>query len=883
MMTLLVLLSVLAQPVPPPYRLQFDPGVSNGIARPYQTKMRDFVSVKDWGCAGDGVTNDFTCLQNAITWQSTVTGRQPARLYLPAGTYFIGNSGPLLVPYTGSSVNIGRGLQIFGDSSMTSGAGAASVIQPGALSNGALSFTVPVAATSYSGSINMKGIAFDCSLITTNCPTYNPAGALGTQPLPVFLGNLTECTSNGASPSVVTCTTTMNHNWGTPPFTVDITNVLPAGYAGQWTVTSTTANTFTYTSATNALASPATVVGRANRGANCVFLNGLSYGSVQDISFTGPINAGATGPQCGRAMWLGSVNTPNGEQVVTLSDILISGDFDVMLEMSTDIIAVNRLLENNFFNIYLVHSSRVSGRGVIGGYFGPTTGNNNLYRSSAATSDIGWYFGGGTARGYGIHGEGNGVELMFRDEGVGLGTPNNRLDIEMNSDNFTPYIGEKGYPWTQNTAYMIDTWRTNIRSSGAVGLYRQTVSTANGCGASCAGCISSPASSGYLGPTAVTYATLETEPAGSAVRCAWQYYGDFAVGNLYGGGGSPNQGGFGTGNNRVTQQWDGSPCYMTPGEQLDHQSSGDTNITPGGAPVPASTAIAASPGGATEAGNTVTITTSAAHSLVINQYVTVAGVAVAGYNGNFAILSVPTSTTFTYTDSASGLAASGNGTVVPFVNGTYPPGKCVQFAKSTGGLEYGVGAGYSGAEAAVNFGLYGAAGFPTTATWDLHKPGSPTPTLSLVDRTSLGGGITGCSEVGAVATCTTTSAHGIVARQWVIVDQFPEPYTGYQAGQVQVTAVTATTFSYAASAGLSTPTTFTGSSLGRVSVVKMQWPTGAATAGPSFGGTTTFANLGAPPPGMMLWCSDCTTANPCAGAGAGAIARRVNTTTWNCL
>jgi trimeric autotransporter adhesin len=73
--------------------------------------------------------------------------------------------------------------------------------------------------------------------------------------------------------------------------------------------------------------------------------------------------------------------------------------------------------------------------------------------------------------------------------------------------------------------------------------------------------------------------------------------------------------------------------------------------------------IAAAPTGATETGNTVTITTNTPHGLVAGQTVTVANVGVAGYNGVYTVLTVPLPTTFTYTDPNSGLAASGGGYV----------------------------------------------------------------------------------------------------------------------------------------------------------------------------------------------------------------------------
>lgn len=46
-------------------------------------------------------------------------------------------------------------------------------------------------------------------------------------------------------------------------------------------------------------------------------------------------------------------------------------------------------------------------------------------------------------------------------------------------------------------------------------------------------------------------------------------------------------------------------------------------------------------------------------------------------------------------------------------------------------------------------------------------------------------------------------------------------------------------------------------------------------------GTSTFASLGTPANGVMTYCSDCTIANPCAGAGTGAIAKRLNGV-WVC-
>jgi hypothetical protein len=71
--------------------------------------------------------------------------------------------------------------------------------------------------------------------------------------------------------------------------------------------------------------------------------------------------------------------------------------------------------------------------------------------------------------------------------------------------------------------------------------------------------------------------------------------------------------------------------------------------------------IAGAPTGATESGTTVTITTTAPHQFSAGQNAQVLSVPVSGYNGTFSILTVPTSTTFTYTALQSGLVASGGG------------------------------------------------------------------------------------------------------------------------------------------------------------------------------------------------------------------------------
>ncbi len=73
--------------------------------------------------------------------------------------------------------------------------------------------------------------------------------------------------------------------------------------------------------------------------------------------------------------------------------------------------------------------------------------------------------------------------------------------------------------------------------------------------------------------------------------------------------------------------------------------------------------IAAAPTGATESGNTVTITTTTPHGLTPGQSVMVVGVGVAGYDGAYTVQAVPSATSFTYTDPNTSLASSGGGYV----------------------------------------------------------------------------------------------------------------------------------------------------------------------------------------------------------------------------
>ena len=74
---------------------------TGATARTVDSKLKDVISVKDFGATGDGSTNDATAINTALL---AATGKT---LYFPAGTYIIGAE---LQPKTGTTI-IGDGIQ----------------------------------------------------------------------------------------------------------------------------------------------------------------------------------------------------------------------------------------------------------------------------------------------------------------------------------------------------------------------------------------------------------------------------------------------------------------------------------------------------------------------------------------------------------------------------------------------------------------------------------------------------------------------------------------------------------------------------------------------------------------------------------------------------
>jgi phage tail sheath protein FI len=112
----------------------------------------------------------------------------------------------------------------------------------------------------------------------------------------------------------------------------------------------------------------------------------------------------------------------------------------------------------------------------------------------------------------------------------------------------------------------------------------------------------------------------------------------------------------------------------------DHLLINGHQFTITGSPSGNSSALAASPAGATEAVNTVTITTTAAHGFNVGSVVQISGVGVAAYNGSWTVTATPSATTFQFTHPTAGLAASGGGnanptiSITPTGHGAWPAG-----------------------------------------------------------------------------------------------------------------------------------------------------------------------------------------------------------------
>ncbi len=83
------------------------PAGTGAVATTVQSKLRESVSVKDFGAVGDGVTNDQAALQAAITYATA----NNVALYVPTGTYYFPNTSDAL-RFTGNLIMRGDGPEL---------------------------------------------------------------------------------------------------------------------------------------------------------------------------------------------------------------------------------------------------------------------------------------------------------------------------------------------------------------------------------------------------------------------------------------------------------------------------------------------------------------------------------------------------------------------------------------------------------------------------------------------------------------------------------------------------------------------------------------------------------------------------------------------------
>ena len=90
----------------------YTPAPTGAVATTVQAKLRESVSVKDFGAVGDGSTDDTTALQTALTWLAGSTATAPRALNFVAGAVYVAGSATVNTKLTLSGA---VGFSIFGN------------------------------------------------------------------------------------------------------------------------------------------------------------------------------------------------------------------------------------------------------------------------------------------------------------------------------------------------------------------------------------------------------------------------------------------------------------------------------------------------------------------------------------------------------------------------------------------------------------------------------------------------------------------------------------------------------------------------------------------------------------------------------------------------
>jgi len=85
------------------YLVGYKPGPSAGVPRTVQSKLRETLSVKDFGAIGNGVANDTAAIQAAFSYAGLIGGMS---VFFPAGTYLVRSA--ITVPTNTRAFGAGR-------------------------------------------------------------------------------------------------------------------------------------------------------------------------------------------------------------------------------------------------------------------------------------------------------------------------------------------------------------------------------------------------------------------------------------------------------------------------------------------------------------------------------------------------------------------------------------------------------------------------------------------------------------------------------------------------------------------------------------------------------------------------------------------------------
>jgi hypothetical protein len=88
-------------------QVSYDPPFTNSVATNVEARLAQYVSVKDFGAVGDGVTNDRTAIQNAFSASNSVI--------FPEGTYYVGDYSTAEIIVDLSSLGEGVEIKTSGD------------------------------------------------------------------------------------------------------------------------------------------------------------------------------------------------------------------------------------------------------------------------------------------------------------------------------------------------------------------------------------------------------------------------------------------------------------------------------------------------------------------------------------------------------------------------------------------------------------------------------------------------------------------------------------------------------------------------------------------------------------------------------------------------